>query len=367
MSSQSTSSDLAVPADTAPRTLGLYCPIPLAQHPNPIAVQDRAFDWMERFRLFGDGAIPRENALATESARVTGSMLPQAPDDRLLLYVTYMYWGFMIDDLLDVGSPQQRSQRFRELAPRLMRVLESPLAQIGGEPPPVALFRDIYRCIGEFATPAQTRLWADGFQAWLLGVAVELEDSRRASLPGLDEYLFLKLYIGAARTVTFTVEICGGGGELPTEERDSPAVKALTQAAGVLMNLYTDLFSQGKESADAYNIVNVLIRDTGCDIDTARLEAVRLCDRIMVLFLTLREQTEPRISPPTRAYLGNLATTLSAALQWSDTTARFGGAAGRPRLARTDAPACAGTRPPPYPSISWWWDQLESRTGADSC
>ena len=113
--------------------------------------------------------------------------------------------------------------------------------------------------------------------------------------------------------------------------------------------------------------MHVLIRDTGCDIDTAQLEAVRLCDRIMVLFLTLREQTAPRVGPPTRTYLDNLATTLSAALQWSDTTARFGGGTDPPRLARTDTPACAGVIAPPYPSISWWWDQLESSTGADPC
>jgi hypothetical protein len=367
MSLQSTGSDAAIRADAEPGIVALYCPIPLAQHPNATAVQDRAFDRMERFRLFGDGAIPRENALATESARVTGSMLPDAPDDRLLLYVTYMYWGFMVDDLLDNGTPRQRSQRFRELAPRLMRVLESPLARVGNDPPPVALFGDIYRRIREFATPAQARLWADAFQAWLLGVALELDDSRRASLPSLDEYLFLKLYIGAVRTVTITVELCGGGGELPVDERESPQVKALTQAAGVLMNLYTDLFSHGKESADAYNIVNVLIRDTGGDIAAARREAVRLCDRIMVLFLTLREQTAPEVGLPTRTYLDNLATTLSAALQWSDTTARFAGGADRPRLVRADSPACAELTAPPCPSISWWWDQLESSTGAVSC
>ena len=56
----STGSDVAIRTDTEPRTLALYCPIPLAQHPNATVVQDQAFDRMEHFRLFGDGSIPRD-------------------------------------------------------------------------------------------------------------------------------------------------------------------------------------------------------------------------------------------------------------------------------------------------------------------
>lgn len=359
MSQQPLRPDTQAPDVATGDSLELYCPIPLTFHPKAQEVQNRSFDWMERFKLFGDGTIPRENALATESARVTGSMIPDAPEDLLLLYVTYMYWGFMVDDLVDAGTAEQRSGNYRALAPQLMRVLESPLAEVPDASPVIALFRDMRRFVAEHATAAQTRLWVDGFQVWLIGVALELDDARTKSLPGLDEYLFVKMYSGTVRAVTITVEICGGGGELPAEERESPAVTALTQAAGVLMNLYADLFSHGKETPDDHNIINVIIREDRCDRQQARARAVELCDRIMVLFLSLRDRTVPGVSPATRVYLDNLASTLSGVLDWCGTVTRFKTGADGVRTVRTQQPAHSDHAAPPYPNIAWWWSQLD--------
>ncbi|MFF3487313.1 hypothetical protein ACFYXC_29130 [Streptomyces sp. NPDC002701] len=337
----------------------LFCPIELTRHPKAAEVQNRAFDWMERHRLFGDAAIPREGTLATDSARVAGSMIPDAPEDLLLLYVTYMYWGFVIDDLFDTGPLEERTRQYRNLAPRLLRVLESPLAQAGDDPPTVTLFHDMRCYLDQHTTPAQVRRWSDAFQATLLGFALELDGARDGTLPGISDYLFLRMYSGAVRAVTITMEICGGGGELPVEERESPALTALTQAAGVLMNLYADLFSHAKESTDSHNIINVLSSTTGSDPRLARREAVAICDRIMVLFLRLREQTAPRVSPATRAYLDNLGHTLGGVLDWCHTTARF--TTSTPRtLVRAEKPSDPSLAPLPYPSIAWWWNQLHS-------
>ncbi|WP_405166512.1 hypothetical protein OG203_16325 [Nocardia sp. NBC_01499] len=342
---------------SGPTALAFYCPIPLSFHPNAKLVQDRSFDWMERLRLFGDATMPRENALATDSARVTGSMIPEASDELLLLYVTYMYWGYQVDDFFDTGTVTQRRHQYRALIPRLLRALEAPLAQVADDPPHVALLRGMRRYLDENVSAALVRLWVDANQAWLLGVALELDDALTETLPGIDEYLFTKLFDGAARTVTITVEVCGGT-ELPAAERESPAVTALTHAAGMLINLYADVSSHAKETPTDRNIVNVL-RAEGRSRDQALAEAVELCDRIMLLFLELRRQTLPRVSSSTSVYLTNLGTTLSGVLDWCAMTARFAAAAGRPHVTRTDQPSRYGLTPPPYPNIAWWWDQLD--------
>ncbi|MFG1795822.1 hypothetical protein [Nocardia sp. NPDC049149] len=344
-------------ADQSVPALALYCPIPLSFHPNAQLVQDRSFDWMERLRLFGDATMPRENALATESARVSGSMIPDASDDLLLFQMTYMYWGFLLDDLFDAGSITERRRQYRALAPRLLRVLEAPLAHVTDDLPHVALLGDMRRYLTAQVSPSLVRLWIDSYQAWLLGVAFELDDALTGALPGIDEYLFTKMFDGAARAVTTTVEVCGGT-ELPAAERESPAVTALTHAAGVLMNLYADLSSHAKESPTDRNIINVLRAD-GRDRDHALAGAVELCDRIMVLFLELRTQTLPRVSPATSVYLTNLGTTLSGILDWCAITARFTTGAGRPSVSRAEQPSRSGLTPPPYPNIAWWWDQLD--------
>ncbi|AWZ06651.1 MULTISPECIES: terpene synthase family protein [unclassified Streptomyces] len=336
----------------------VYCPIERAFHPKAASVQNRAFDWIERHRLFGDAGIPRESALATDSARVTGSMMPGAPEDLLLLYATYVYWGFSVDDLFDTGTTEERTHHYRTLAPRLMRAVESPAAQADDDGPHVALLLDMRRYLERCATPAQVRLWVDTIHAWLLGVALELDSTRDQSLPGVNDYLFVRMYVGAARAVTVTLEICGGGEEIPAQERESTAVTALTQAAGVLMNLYQDLFSHHKEGPTDHNIINVLTHATGSSQQQARVQAVELCDRIMVLFLRLREQTAPRVSAPTRTYLDNLGHALSGVLDWCHTTARYKtGTTTAP--VRAEQPSAPGLAPPPYPNIAWWWDQLD--------
>ncbi|WP_194820204.1 hypothetical protein [Nocardia sp. XZ_19_385] len=343
--------------ESAPVTLAFYCPIPSSFHPNAQLVQDRSFDWMERFRLFGDASMPRRSALATESARVTGSMTPGAPDDLLLFVMTFMYWGFLVDDLFDTGTVTQRRQQYRELAPRLMRAVEAPLAQVHDDPAQVALLRDMRRYLDLHLSPALVRWWVASYQTVLLGVALELDDALNETLPGIDEYLFTKMLDGAARAVTTTVEVCGGT-ELPAAERESPAVTALTHAAGLLMTLFADVSSHTKDSVTDRNIINVL-RCAGRSCDQALDDAVELCDRIMALFLELRTQTLPRVSPSTSVYLTNLGTSLSGVLDWSAMTARYA-AAGRPCVTRTDQPPRAGLTPPPYVNIAWWWDQLDS-------
>lgn len=342
--------------ESVPAMLAFYCPIPLSLHPNAQLVQYRSLDWMERFQLFGDATTPRANALATDSARVTGSMVPGASDDLLLFYVTYMYWGFLVDDLFDTGTVTRRRHQYRTLTWRLLRATEAPLAKVSDDPPHVALLRDMRCYLDAYVSPALVRLWVDSFQEWLLGVALELDDALDETLPGIDEYLFTKMFDGSARTVTTTVEVCGGT-ELPAVERESPAVAALTHAAGVLMNLFADVSSHAKESPTDRNIINVL-RAEGRSRDQALAEAVELCDRIMVLFLELRTQTLPRVSPSTSVYLTNLGTTLSGILDWCAMTARFTATAGRPCVTRADQPSQAGLTPPPYPNIAWWWDQL---------
>jgi hypothetical protein len=341
----------------------LYCPIDLVPHPGWKQAQAGAFAWMSRCRLFDDTSIPREGSVGTNSAQVTGSMIPTASHDRLLFYTTFMYWGFVVDDAFDLGAPTDRVQRYRALCPPVMRALESPWARVPeNDHPAVTLLRELRLSMDGCFTASQTRLWIDTIYSWLLGCGLELSDAVHATTLGVDEYLFMVLYSNALRPVTVTLEICGSTGEVPAREREDPKVVALGQMAGVLMALYADLFSAGKEGPDDQNMINSMIGDADCTASQAVTEIVAICERIMVAFLRLRDQVLPGVSEHTRIYLTNLGYAVRGVLDWCHDLPRFTPSSANPlpRFAplRVERPTDPEPVPLPYRSIAWWWDQL---------
>jgi len=341
----------------------LYCPLDLIPHPAWQQAQAEAFAWMDRCRLFEKTDISRVASLGTNSAQVTGSMIPHASPDQLRFYVTYMYWGFIVDDVFDVGVPAERAQRYQTLCRPLMLALESPWALIpDGEPPVVTLLRELRRNADELFSPAQVRLWVDSLYTWLLGCGLEITDAAHERSLSVSDYLFASIYSHALRPVVVSLELCGSDGEVPASEREDPRGAALTQMAGLLMSLYADLFSVGKEGTYDQNILNSLIQHDGRSNAQAVSEATIVCERIMVLFLRLREEVLPTVSEPTRDYLANLGHAVRGVLEWSYNVPRFTPSDGDPPPrfdpVRISAPANPNATPLPYPSIAWWWDQL---------
>ncbi|MEU9130137.1 hypothetical protein AB0D08_18860 [Kitasatospora sp. NPDC048540] len=336
-----------------PKQIPLYCPISPAYHPGESAAQTQAIEWMDRRRLFDNTGIDRERVLATGSARAAGSMIPAAPEELLLLHASYLYLGFSIDDLFDRGPLGQRRRSYRKISPKLAHLLESPLAEHDEEDPLLSSFATLRQQIAMNSTGTQIRLWSSAFEAWLLGVAWELDFTHRSSDFSLDDYLIQRLYSGAARAAIVSVEICGGGGELPAEEREMPSVAAMGQAAGLLINLHADLFSYAGEKS--HNIVNVLTRSEG-GLQPGINRSIELCNRIMGLFVRLHEQTAADVSPPTQKYLKNLGHMISGNLQWCYESARYRRSPARAPLLCRDRVGDEFLAASPCPSIAWWWE-----------
>ncbi|MFE4366666.1 polyprenyl synthetase family protein [Streptomyces sp. NPDC056835] len=136
---------------------------------------------------------------------------------------------------------------------------------------------------------------------------------------------------------------------------------------------FHDLLSYNRElliDGTTRNIVMLLARLNNCPPEQAVHQAVALRDRLTTLFLRLREQEDPKLSAPGRAYVADLAHAIRSNLDWGSHSPRYTVVTPRTQLpppnpapiplTLTDHPSDPSTEPLPHPSIAWWWQQLRT-------
>ncbi|MEU1466139.1 terpene synthase family protein [Streptomyces sp. NPDC005727] len=96
---------------------------------------------------------------------------------------------------------------------------------------------------------------------------------------------------------------------LPDMERESPAVRTVTQAAKMPVTIGNDLFSLHRETEHDVlesNFVSVLQHERDRTTEQPVREVVALHDRLMCCYLTLREEIEPTATAAVRRHLSQL-------------------------------------------------------------
>jgi hypothetical protein len=113
--------------------------------------------------------------------------------------------------------------------------------------------------------------------------------------------------------------------------------------------------------------VEVIARERAVSESAAVTEMIELRDRMMVLFLRMRDDLARNGSAPLRRYLTTLGHGIRSNIDWSLRTPRYrvlgrtdrypDGVRLRLRGGCTETPADARLESPPIPSIAWWWAQ----------
>jgi hypothetical protein len=355
--------------DSRFKLLPFYCPIESAIHPKVDVIEQRAIAWIDQFHFY-DNEAERAWMLGTNSAEFYARFAPDGIEDNLLIAAQWVYWGFAFDDArCDNGPLSARPEKFLAMAGPLQRALEVPHAQLRNSDPFAAALQDIGRSFQKCATPVQVRRFTEAHRAWLFGVAWQISNRVRNHMPSLDDYTAMRLNSAGGPPTLAMLEITNGM-EVPAQEMDSPTVRALTEMPCLIAALDNDLHSYRKEvhqQQTDQNIINVLIHRNRCTVEQALTDAVAMRDRMMHLFLRLREQTFPRASQELRSYLTCLGHAIRGNTDWglrvprytslSDPTAPPAQGQGfTPRW--TDEPSDPSTAPLPIPAIAWWWEVL---------
>lgn len=348
-----------------------FCPIDPVMHPRVRDVEEASADWANRI-----GLCRTEAELArwrgTQSAAFYAGMTPQGILPRLQVAADWVYWGFSFDDhRCDEGSNATDPTRFVPVASRLLRILETQDAALCGQDPYLLGLCDLARRYRELGTAVQARRWVAAHHLWLFGVIQQNTYRAHSGPPSVDDYIATRIYDCGGPPTQAMYEFVNGA-EIPGSEMDSPPIRAITELFWLIAALDNDRVSRYKEilgQRDAYNLIDVIVRcENRCEQDaTQRMIAYR--DRLMCLFLRLRDQLTHTASAPLRTYLSSLGHGLRSNIDWSLTVPRYttlyAGDGVTPTAQITLAGRCVeqptdeSREPLPWPSVAWWWIQLE--------
>jgi hypothetical protein len=358
-------------AATAVDAPPFYCPIESAVHPEAEETERRALAWLDRSGLYRT-ETERARYAGTRSADFYARFAPHADPDRLWIAACWVYWGFAFDDArCDEGPLAADPAAFATMAFSVQRALEVP-GRLPCADPYAAAVHEIGELFRAAAGPVPNRRFQQAHRAWLTGVQWQIGNRALSRMPGLDDYLGMRLYAAGGGPTYAMLEIANGI-HVPDREMDSPAVRALTEMAMMVASLDNDHHSHLRETGrrqTGQNIVNVLMAHHRCSRRRAVDDAVALRDAVLERFLCLREQITPRASGPLRHYLTDLGHGIRGNIEWGLRVPRYlspDGIAptGRARLPAqapdghwTDTPRTGRQDPRRLPSIAWWWNDL---------
>jgi len=347
----------------------LWCPIPTAARGSWQEVEQRSMRWMIRYG-FCDDPARRSRVMATRAAEWSTRVAPNASPEGLQVLSDSVYRDLMFDDeILDHDNPADADPtRVLSYVQNLLHVMNHPEARPGPDPY-LQTLHDVARRWRSFASPTALRRWIEGHTTWLYAAAAVIGHRARGTLPDLDEYLI----IGPpdrGNTMSISGIEMAEGTALCTAEMEDPRVRAITAAAGVVVTFDNDLFSYPREvvrGTPESNIVGVLRHSRRLTVQAAVADAVRLRDRTLCLYLSLRDQMRSRASSDLRAYLDQLDHYIRGNIDWSLTAPRYQtkpdrlgpDAPAQTQAQYADGPSDGSLAAPPIPAIAWWWDHLD--------
>ncbi|MGW1005637.1 terpene synthase family protein [Streptomyces sp. NPDC002520] len=309
-----------------------------------------------------DGAELRTAFQEMHPGLLVARVAPRGRERELSVFADYHSWLFAFDDAYCDLAPQESVAEWASFLAALHRVAETgDIRALPGNPYAVAL-RDIGARLAETATFAQRGEWIETLRSYFSALVWERACRQDGESPQtLDEYLLLRLRNGAMQSSLALLGYVNGYSVGP-EERGTPAVRALTEMAAVLVALDNDIFSHHKEASGPggeRSLLDLLARRRPRVSSQAVLDdAVRIRNSIMGLFVRLRDEATESASPALLSYLIDLGLWVRANLDFTMATSRYAGpVAERARItAQPPEEAYAAGVPVESRVVGWWWD-----------
>lgn len=350
-------------------TMPFYCPVPSVVHPSAQAFNDMTVRWMLQQSLDADDHQRRRLALC-DFGGLTASTMPYGQPGPLALMARFHAVLFSFDDGVCDETYVTADSLARETA-RIVRAVEAPTAHRPDESPHAAALRSLRLELERYASRRQIRRWTDAMRVYTSGLVWEAAWRRKPELPSLDDYVTLWMRAIGMAPSTAMIEIVAGY-SIPDDDLEDPRVRALTEITWTLVSWDNDLYSRNKEllrADDDLNLIDVLCQELGCDPHHALQQAVAMRDRVMVLFLRLRDQVIEDAGSELRRYVQGLGQFIRGHLDWASVCPRYSvpsASEGKPDGWWKQRPADDSFEPLPLPTISWWWDQLSVSNRATS-
>ncbi|MFF1445043.1 hypothetical protein [Streptomyces sp. NPDC058295] len=337
--------------------LTFYCPLTSYVSPEFGALREFSRDWAEQFDI-GEGDPRRTAVFAELGAAFTAHLIPHATGETAKAFVRYNTWGWLPNDRVESDLP------LGDIIVGLGRwehILRSPDAWHDSAAPADRALRDAVLALREALAPVQYERFIAGQSQWLYSMTTEAVLVQWGTPLNVNDYLALRFSsVGGYSAIGFMDGATHS--EISAQQWARPEVRALTEAAGHITALDNDRYSYFKERRMAsrkHNLFAALrYEHPDWSLERAVTEAVAIRDRIMTLYLRLRERLLRDADEDMRRYLAGWDHMITGNITLPTLTARYRSAETANGVTIVDKPSDPSTEPLPIPTIAWWWDQL---------
>ncbi|MEU9113274.1 hypothetical protein AB0D04_16205 [Streptomyces sp. NPDC048483] len=341
--------------------LTFYCPLPAQESPEAVLLQQRTLEWAEKFDL-GCGDPERTAMLASVGAAYTIHVTPHAAGPTAQALCDYNAWAWAANERV---SASRQASEFIVDAGRWERIMRSPHSWPDATDPMDAGLRDAFTRLRNFLTPVQWERFVAGQSHWISSMGWEAAVWEQGGSRTLNHYLAVRLGSAGSYSAAAFLDAVERI-ELGEREWAHPTLRAAVEAGMLAAILDNDRYSYPRERRlriGKHNVFDVLRREhPEYSLGQAVTEGITLRDRLLTLYLQLRDQLLTDAGNDLRRYLTGLDCIISGNLTMAATAVRYLSPDTAHAFQRTSTPPCdLPTGPPPSsPTIAWWWDQLDT-------
>ncbi len=348
----------------------IWCPLELFSYGDGLSFQ---LGSEEFFRRMGVGA----DLLSSARRMCTGDLAcmygPTADEEGVQLMSDWLMWALLFDDYYcDDGPYAWDPTAYNHVVLNLMQYSMDPERGPIGD----RAFDSFAAALGDIMARVRARTSAEHamlvsmahFQ-WALGAGCGVSDRSGNYMRSLDEHMIARGSDGAYLVTIPLIEVIGGTC-LDFTTRNLPEVRAITDAAGLLFNVSTDIPSYARERDQRSlesNVVGIIAAENRCSRQEAIYRACALVEEITELFVTLEQKLATAGHPALRDYVKHLSHMVRGTLEWQRRLPRYYASldgTGHPvstgRLSddaiHDVSPTRLFTRITPPASIRWWWN-----------
>jgi hypothetical protein len=349
-----------------------YCPIESAINPEIHELEKQGIEWIDAFKLANTDE-DRTRLIGTYSAEFAARALPTADAVRVQPYVNWNHWGFAIDNTWDDPSLADFNfNHFPKIAMELLQAIESPARGTSSNNPLVAALQNIADSIRDYATPNQMRRLAEAHRRLFFYVQKEINHQIHNETFNFDQCMSIRPNTTGCAVAAAFIEIANPFGEISDNEMNSPAVLRINELFTMIAAIDNDIFSfhkeyfQNQQMTD--NIVATAAREYHLGLQEAVEQSVAMRDRMIALFLQLRDQVTTTASRALRAYLIDLGHQIRGNIEWGLRVPRYtvSDCSSLTPIWLPNFPGWAsepsnkGLSPLLLRAISWYWEIPES-------
>ncbi|MGX1887145.1 terpene synthase family protein [Streptomyces sp. NPDC055287] len=342
--------------------LAFYCPLPTGVCPDRKAMTEGTLAWAQRFDL-GQGDEHTTMKLALNAGVFSAHMYPHATGDLGQALSDYAAWAWIPNDICGSGQPAadvlltlgawESIMHFPDSAPEA--------TEPEGSHPAGAALRDACVRLRELMTPVQWQRWLTVQQLWLYQMAREAAVLERGTVLSVNDYLVMRMGSAGAFAAAGYLDAVEGI-ELSERQWARRDVRTATEAALLVGAVDNDRYSYYREHnlpVKKHNLFQAVLGEhPGDSLEEAVTKAVAIRDRLMSLYLRLRERILQDAGEDLHRYMSGIDLIISGNINFGMKTARYLLPDSPYTVTWTDKPSDPTPDPLPYPALTGWWKQL---------